>query len=81
MEILTSRLFLRWTTCFQGWTCELVNLDCWPDQLKTGTVPVFNLNFILKNKSQRQNHIQLNYIVMQSNFAPHLPLKGGCGAQ
>ena len=26
-----------------------LDLDCWPDQLQTGTVPVFNLNSTCKN--------------------------------
>ena len=36
-----------------------------------GKVPDFNLNFIFKNKTQRQIHISLDYIVVQYYFAPH----------
>ena len=53
----------------------LSGVDKRPNQLKSGTVPVFNLNLILKNKTQRQTHIALYYIVVQYHIAPHPPFK------
>ena len=36
---------------------------------------LFKLSLILKNKTQRQTHIALDYIVVQYHFEPHPPFK------
>jgi hypothetical protein len=58
-----------------GWSSGPSKLVHWPLQLKTGTAANFICQVCLKNKSQRQSHIKLGYLMVHYHFALHPPFK------
>ena len=56
-----------------GWSSGPAKLVGWPLQLKSGTAADFTCKLCLKNKTKRQIHLTLVYLLVQYHFALHPP--------
>ena len=59
-----------------GWSSGPAKLVGWPLQLKSGTAADFTCKLCLKNKTQRQSHLTLGYLMVKYHYALHPPFEG-----